>query len=36
MWTELFLASGALRSALVEFADGQREIVDRWALKRIR
>ena len=30
------IASGALRSALVEFENGQREIVDRWALKRIR
>jgi hypothetical protein len=29
------LAVGALRSALIEFTNGQREIVARWALKKI-
>ncbi len=29
------IASGRMRSALVEFENGQREIIDRYALRRL-
>jgi hypothetical protein len=29
------IAAGAKRSVMVEFENGQREIVDRWALRKV-